>query len=61
MASMSIRRIALAGAATGLTLGVVATLERWSDAHVQSAIAIATVIGGLVFVALPEELRRRRH
>jgi hypothetical protein len=60
MAGMSVRRIALAGVATGLALGVIATLQGWSESQIQSAIAIATVIGGLAFVALPEELRRRK-
>jgi hypothetical protein len=56
---MSVRRIALAGAATGLALGVVAVVEQWSEAQIHNAIAISAVLGTLVFVVLPDELRRR--
>lgn len=35
-------------------------MERWSDTQIQTVIALAAVIGVLVFEALPDVLRWRR-
>ncbi len=58
---MSGQRIALAGAGLGGVVGLIAGLARWSSSTIEVAIAIGTVIGFVVLIALPDGLRDHRH
>jgi hypothetical protein len=57
---VSIRALALAGAATGVVLGIIAGLAGWSRANTGLAGAIATIVGGGLLIAVPDMLGRRR-
>ncbi len=50
----------MAGAGSGVVLGLIAGLERWSNSTIEAAIAVGTLLGFLTFIALPDELRARR-
>jgi len=56
---VSIRSLALAGLATGAMIGIIAGLAGWSDADIQFVGAIGTILGGALFIALPDTLSRR--